>query len=115
MILRSSLRPELDAEVVAFHGELDAAAAPDLADRLAEVEALPGVGLLIDLTDCSFIDSLGIGSVISGSKALREQDRAVVVAASSPQVRRVLSLTGADELLTVHWSRADAVEWLRTA
>jgi beta-phosphoglucomutase-like phosphatase (HAD superfamily) len=43
---------------------------------------------------------------------MRERDRPLALATSSPQVRRVLSLTGADELLDVHWSRDEAVDRL---
>jgi len=112
MILRTSLRPELDAELVSFHGELDAASAPDLTARLDDVLAVRRGALVIDLCDCHFIDSLGIAVVVRASKKMRNQGRSVAVAASSSQVRRVLSLTGADELLSVHWSQADAIGWL---
>jgi len=112
MILRTSLSPQLDAELVAFHGELDAVSAPDLTARLDEVVATARGALVIDLCDCHFIDSLGIAVVVRASKDMRDQGRPVAVAASSSQVRRVLSLTGADELLSVHWSRADAIGWL---
>jgi anti-sigma B factor antagonist len=109
MILRTSLAPELEGELIAFHGELDAASAPDLAARLGEVVALPRGALVIDLCDCTFIDSLGIAAVVRASKGMRERGRRIAVAASSPQVRRTLALTGADELLEVHWSREDAI------
>jgi anti-sigma B factor antagonist len=112
MILRISLSPELDGELVAFHGELDALSAPDLAARLGEVVALPTGALVIDLSDCTFIDSLGIATVVRTSKGMRARDRPVAVAASNPQVRRTLTLTGADELLEVHWSREDAISSL---
>ena len=112
MILRTSLNPDLDAELVAFHGELDAGAAPDLAARLSEVLTKSDGALLIDLCDCTFVDSLGIAAVVQGSKAMLEQGRTVAVAASGPQVRHVFALTGADELLSLHWSRADAIDWL---
>jgi anti-sigma B factor antagonist len=112
MILRTSLRPDLDGELVSFHGELDAASAPDLTARLDEVVAMRRGALVIDLCDCHFIDSLGIAVVVRASKQMRSEGRPVAVATSSSQVRRVLSLTGADELLSVHWSQADAVDAL---
>jgi anti-sigma B factor antagonist len=112
MILRTSLRPELDVELVTFHGELDAATAPDLGQPLGEVVAMPRGALLIDLCDCTFIDSLGVATVVRAAKGMRERDRPLAVATSSPQVRRVLALTGADEILDVLWSREDAINRL---
>ena len=112
MILRNTLSPALEGELVAFHGELDVAAAPDLRALLAEIAADSQGALLIDLCDCTFIDSLGIAAIVGGSKAMLERGRAVAVAVSSPQVRRILALTGADELLPIHWSREEALGWL---
>jgi len=112
MILRTSLNPELDAQMVAFHGELDAAAAPDLDTRLNEVLEAPRGALLIDLGGCTFIDSLGIAALVRGSREMLERGRAVAAAVPSPQVRRTLALTGVDSLLEVCWSREDALAWL---
>jgi len=112
MILRTSLHPELDAQMVAFHGELDAAAAPDLDTRLNEVLGTADGGLLIDLGACTFIDSLGIATLVRSSREMLDQGRAVAVAVPSPQVRHTLSLTGVDSLLQVCWSREDALQWL---
>ena len=91
MILRISLRPELDIELVAFHGELDAASAPDLRARLDEVVEMPRGALLIDLCDCTFIDSLGVAAVGLGvvAVALRRMARGQRSrAASSPRTPR---------------------------
>jgi anti-sigma B factor antagonist len=112
MILRTSLHPELDAQMVTFHGELDAAAAPDLDARLNEVLAATEGALLLDLAGCTFIDSLGIAALVRGSRQMLEQGRSVAVAVPSSQVRRMLTLTGIDALLEVCWSREDALRWL---
>ena len=112
MILSTSLTPELDAQMVAFHGELDASAAPDLDTRLDEVLDSATGALLIDLCGCTFIDSLGIAALVRGSREMLAQGRAVAVAVPSPQVRRTLSLTGVDSILEVCWSREDALAWL---
>jgi len=109
MILSTSLTPELDAQMVAFHGELDASAAPDLAARLDEVLEGTSGALLIDLCGCTFIDSLGIATLVRGSREMLDRGRAVVVAVPSPQVRRTLALTGVDSILQICWSRADAL------
>ena len=112
MILSTSLTPELDAQMVTFHGELDAAAAPDLDVRLNEVLEATGGALLIDLCGCTFIDSLGIAALVRGSREMLGQGRAVAVAVPSPQVRRTLALTGVDSILEICWSREDAFAWL---
>ncbi len=109
MILRSSLLPDLDCELIAFHGELDAASAPDLTVRIDEVVTKPRGALLIDLASCTFIDSLGVAALVEGAKAMLEQDRGVVIATGKPQARHILELTGVDSLVPICWTRAEAV------
>ena len=115
MILRSSLKPDLDADLVAFHGELDASAAPDFGARLAEVASEAAPALLIDLGACTFIDSLGIASLVEGSRAMLEQNRPVALVATSSQVRRILALVGVDDLVPLSRTREEAVAQLAAA
>jgi anti-anti-sigma factor len=112
MITHASLKPELDCELIAFYGELDAAAAPDLRARLQTVtEPLPS-RLLIDLGGCSFIDSLGIATIVEGVRAMLGNGRPAAIACDHPGVRRTLALTGIDEVADVYWTREEAVSAL---
>lgn len=108
MIFRSSLDSSSDAEAIAFHGELDAASAPDLKARLGEVIDDGQGSLLVDLTNCTFIDSMGMAVVVECQRALAGQERAVVLAASGAQVRRLLGLAGIDEVIPVYRTREEA-------
>jgi anti-anti-sigma factor len=112
MITHASLKPELDCELIAFYGELDAAAAPDLKARLLAVTDAPATCLLVDLCGCSFIDSLGIAAIVEGARAMLELDRSAAIACDHPNVRRTLGLTGVDEVVEVYWSRDEAVSAL---
>ena len=112
MITRGSFMPELDCELIAFYGELDAAAAPDLKTRLEAVTKPSASCLLIDLCGCSFIDSLGIATVVAGARAMIDKGRAAAIACDHPSVRRTLSLTGVDEVADLYWTREEAVSAL---
>jgi anti-anti-sigma factor len=73
---------ELKAE-----GEIDLS----VADRLKEqIAAAAGTAVLVDLSECTFIDSTGIAVVLL---ARRDGER-VAIHSPSEQVRRVLDLTG---------------------
>jgi anti-anti-sigma factor len=77
---------------IGIGGELDLA----VADRLAEAIARCGEDqILIDLTDCEFIDSTGIAVIVRAHRA-RANDGGGRIVAHSPshQVRRVLGVTG---------------------
>ncbi|MDX6582593.1 MAG: hypothetical protein QOI10_1777 [Solirubrobacterales bacterium] len=109
MITHASLQPELDCELIAFYGELDAAAAPDLEARLLSAAEPPASCLLIDLSGCTFIDSLGVAAVVTGARAMLERERTAAIACDSPQVRRTLALTGVDGVVELYWTRDEAV------
>ena len=112
MITHANLKPELDCELIAFYGELDAAAAPDLRARLEAVTESRPSGLLIDLGGCSFIDSLGIATIVGGVRAMIDNGRAAAIACDHPSVRRTLSKTGVDEVADVYWTREEAISAL---
>lgn len=112
MILRSSLLPDLDCELIAFHGELDVASAPDLKARIDEVVTKPEGALLIDLSSCAFLDSVGVATLVEGAKAMLEQGRGVAIATGKPQARHILELTGIDSLVPICWTRDEAVRML---
>ena len=115
MITHASLKPELDCELIAFYGELDAAAAPDLKARLDAVIGPPASCLLIDLCGCSFIDSLGIATIVGGVRTMVDQGHAAAIACDHPSVRRTLALTGVDEVADLYWTRDEAVSALTEA
>ena len=112
MVTQTSLQPAVEGDAVAFHGELDAAHAPELRDRVLAIAAAPGGRLLLDLTACTFIDSLGVAALVEAAKEMHRRGRVVAVVCRAPQVRRTLSLTGVDEQIPICWTREEAVELL---
>jgi anti-sigma B factor antagonist len=112
MITQSPLQPEVDGESIAFHGELDVAAAPDLRSRIAAIAAAPGGRLMIDLSGCTFIDSLGIAALVEAAAEMHKRGRVVAIVCRAPQVRRTLALTGVDPQIPICWTREEAIELL---
>ena len=68
-------------------GELDLAVADRLKDGLSEAH---GSGVLIDMSECTLIDSAGVATVLL---ARLDGERIAIHSPSEP-VRRILSLTG---------------------
>jgi anti-anti-sigma factor len=87
---------------VSLAGELDPATAPDLSSRLLELAADPGVtSVVIDLAQVSFLDSAGLRVLVSANEALRARSADLVLRGPSPNVRRVLEVTGLTDLIAV--------------
>jgi anti-sigma B factor antagonist len=82
-------------------GELDLASAPQLRTCLAELTALGVHHVVADLTNLRFIDSSGIGVLVSELKRLRENGGSLVVRNAGPSTYPVFEMTGLVEYLTV--------------
>jgi len=87
--------------VLRLEGRLDAAAAPELQQRVQETLAGRGMDLAIDLSKVSFIDSTGLGTLVSGLKAARRAEGDLRLVAPSPQVQKLLRLTTLDRVFRV--------------
>jgi anti-anti-sigma factor len=57
--------------------------------------------LTIDMSEVTFLDSQGIGTLVGLNDAARGKDMTLVIVVPSPQVRRVLQLSGLDKVLTI--------------
>ena len=90
---------------------LDAAVAPD-AKRLfaAQMDGQP-TRLLLDMTNVSFVDSTGLGVLVSLLKMMGQQGR-VAVAGAQPAVQRLFEMTQLNRLFQLHLTVAQAREAL---
>ncbi|QCX74175.1 Putative anti-sigma factor antagonist [Streptomyces sp. YIM 121038] len=96
----SSLRVDIvsgfDPALVRVHGDLDIASAPSLRAALAP---LLHRRVELDLTDVAFIDSSGINALAAHHRHCRDAGGRITVIEASKPVRRVLHITGVDEVL----------------
>jgi len=114
----SAAQLEDGVRIVSVQGELDLSTAPELEARLDEIVSSGDASLLIDLSECEFIDSTGIALIV---RAWQQLDRSaggegigrVVICSSNDQVRRVLDITGLELSIPVHGARDEALEALR--
>ena len=60
---------------------------------------------ILDLTECTFIDSSGIGVIVRAQRALLTRigpDPTLLVVAVAPQVQKVLELTGVNQVVRIY-------------
>lgn len=88
--------------VVTAAGELDAHSAPLLQEALEPLTQVPGIGLVIDLSAVGFIDSTGLGVIVTALKHVREASGSLDVVVQSPRVLKVFALTGLDVVIPLH-------------
>jgi len=106
-----STDPIPGGRLVEVSGEVDLHTAPQLraALSLAIDQADASSAVLVDLSRVSFIDSTGLGELVAAHKALQAHDASLHLVAGHDRVRRLLALTGLDEVLSVHPDRAAAL------
>lgn len=93
---------------VTVKGELDLAAKSAAEEALLRAQLLAEV-VVLDLSGVSFIDSAGLHVIIDANTRQREAGRRLVVITGSPQVQRMLTLTGVVEQLEIGY-RVTAAE-----
>lgn len=85
--------------------------ATDLERELEGPLAAAQSPLLIDLSECEFIDSTGIALIVRSWQAL-DGDGRFALCGIGHQVKRVLDITGLEETIPTHQSREQALERL---
>lgn len=66
--------------------------------------------LVLDLSEVSFVDSSGLGSLIAGLKRTRQSGGDLRIAAPQAQIKMVLGLTNLDRVLRAYDSVSDATD-----
>lgn len=96
---------------IAVRGELDLSTAPDLEAPLDRALESGEGSLLIDLSECEFIDSTGIALIVRTWQRLDsgENGRLLAICTGNDQVRRVLEITGLEHSIPVHQTREQAL------
>jgi anti-sigma B factor antagonist len=82
--------------VLRLAGEIDVATAPRLRDRLVALATGGHPRIVVDLAGVSFIDSMGLGALLSGMKRARAHDGDLRLAGATDHVAKVLQITRLD-------------------
>lgn len=104
--------------MIGVRGELDLSTASDLERPLEDAISSGDASVLIDLSECEFIDSTGIALIVRAWQRLDrtadgDGDGRVVICSYNDQVRRVLEITGLELSIPIHSTRDEALAALR--
>ena len=86
--------------IVYVRGELDVYTATLLRRSLAELIAGGARDVVLDLRDLSFISATGLGVLVGAARRLRHHGGTLVVRSTRPSVRKLIEITGWEEVLT---------------
>src|SRR5215208_1721698 len=100
--INSGPGPE-DVYVVHVTGEVDMSHEEELRGELRTAVAAEAKGIVVDLTECEFIDSSGVRALLLSREAQHSEEGSerLAVAASSEQILRILSVMGLDKVIPI--------------
>lgn len=96
---RLEIVPERGA-VVHVRGDLDLATAPSLERTISEAD--DPERLVIDLTECSFVDSTALRVLTEAARNQSARGGELALVVTDPGIRRILEITAVDTVLPVH-------------
>ncbi len=108
-LLRVTAHDADGAVVLAVAGEVDLFSAPVLGDAVTTALADAPELLVIDLSEVSFLASIGITALLEARREAGTATRVRIVAPAGGVVNRTLELTGLHEALAVTTTRAAAL------
>ena len=95
--------------VLTVRGEVDVATAPRLRQQLVEMAASGPDTVVIDLDPVDFLDSTGLGVLVSGLKRFRTVGGDLLISCNQPRVLKVFEITGLTEVFGIQETVAAAV------
>jgi anti-sigma B factor antagonist len=82
-----------DVEVLRLEGRLEASSARDIREKVSSLSRENRVKLVIDMANVDFIDSSGLGSLVSSLRTVNKLGGDIKISALQDQVRSIFELT----------------------
>jgi anti-anti-sigma factor len=103
----------LGVAIVTVRGGQDLDRGQALSDAMAA--AGPQLNVLVDLSECSFMDSSEIAVLLAAADDLRERGGALalIIPAKATPVQRTAKLSGLSEAMSIHATRSAAIASVR--
>jgi anti-sigma B factor antagonist len=102
-------------EKIALAGRMDTAGAQEIDLRFTGLAATRPALIVVDLSQVSFLASMGIRTLLSTAKALVRRGGRMVLASPQPLVGEVLKVAAIDSLIPVYPDVPSACEGLAAA
>jgi len=107
------IRTEQDGGVctVTLEGEVDVYTAPRLKEQLVALLEGDCVSVIVDLEKVAFIDSSGLGVLVSALRRAREKDGVVRIVCTRDSILKIFRITGLDKVFPIFSDASEAREF----
>lgn len=108
---------ETDADLtyLSLHGRLDLEGTEAIEQKFSFSATTSSRSVIVDMSEVSFLASLGMRMFVTAAKALRNKGLAMVLLAPNDVVRDALEVTGLSQLLLVAADEATAISLVQKA
>jgi anti-sigma B factor antagonist len=96
---------------ISLEGEVDVYTAPKLKEELVALVQGGCTHLVIDLEHVGFIDSSGLGVLVSALRRVREKDGAVRIVCTRDSILKIFRITGLDKVFPIFADLAEASQF----
>ena len=98
------------AAVVDLEGDVDIYSAPQFKDVLLQGIEEGAQRIIVDLAKVTFIDSSGLGVLVSGAKRVRRHKGTLDIVCCDENIARILEITGLDRIFAIYRTREEALQ-----
>jgi anti-sigma B factor antagonist len=92
-------------------GEIDVYTSPQLKRELVEAVDAGCVNIVVDLEGVGFIDSSGLGVLVSGLRRVKENDGTLRLVSTRDGILKIFRITGLDKVFPIFASVSEAQEF----
>jgi anti-sigma B factor antagonist len=103
------VREDGKVQILACRGRMDAQVSGFLKGRIQELLDKGATELVLDLDGLEFLDSSGLGAIVSCLRRIKEKKGEIKLAGLRPEVRSIFDITRVSRLFHICESVADAV------
>lgn len=100
--------------ILKLAGRMDIEGTGKIELKLTVATAVDRAHVIVDLSDVTFMSSIGIGTLVRLTKTIRRRDGNLVLLNPQPIVRLVLEKTGIPGVISMHDTLEEALRAVRT-
>ncbi len=97
----------LTTEIIQFSGILDGTRTQELRDRINQGVEQGASTILVDLKEVTFMDSSGLGALVTALKAVRATGGKLCICSINEQVKILFELTSMDRVFEIFRDQSD--------
>ncbi|HOK43745.1 MAG TPA: STAS domain-containing protein [Thermoclostridium caenicola] len=92
-------------KLVFLRGEIDIYSAPDFRENLFQAIGDCKEDIVLDCSELSYIDSMGLGIMVAALKRAKQNDSNVRIRNPKPNVKKLFKITGLDKVFIMEDSK----------